>query len=183
MTDTLDPDRTALLVMDCQVGLVSRVPDSAAFLDTITAAIGTTRAAGGHIGWVRIGFEDTEFDAVPSSSIMARLATPERREQMHADAPATQIHDALDRQPGDISVRKIRVGAFTTTDLHEQLRARDITTLVLAGISTSGVVLSTVREAADRDYRILVLDDATFDPDPQTHAFLTGTLFPGPPRS
>jgi nicotinamidase-related amidase len=39
-------------------------------------------------------------------------------------------------------------------------------------------VLSTVREAMDRDYQLVVLDDATADPDPATHAFLTAKIFP-----
>jgi nicotinamidase-related amidase len=109
---------------------------------------------------------------------MARLATPDRRGELHADAPTSQIHGTLSPQPGDISVRKVRVGAFSTTDLEQQLRERGVTTLILAGISTSGVVLSTVREAMDRDYQILVLNDACADPDPQAHAFLVETLFP-----
>jgi nicotinamidase-related amidase len=49
---------------------------------------------------------------------------------------------------------------------------------VLAGISTSGVVLSTVGDAADRDYRLLVLEDASADPDAEVHALLTGKVFP-----
>ena len=71
-----------------------------------------------------------------------------------------------------------RVGAFSTTDLDAQLRGRGIDTLILAGISTSGVVLSTVRDASDRDYRVLVLADATADPDPGVHEFLIGRIFP-----
>ena len=59
-----------------------------------------------------------------------------------------------------------------------QLRERDIDTLILAGISTSGVVLSTVRDAHDRDYRVVVLADATADPDAEVHAFLTERIFP-----
>ena len=75
-------------------------------------------------------------------------------------------------------MRKVRVGAFSTTDLDEQLRERGIDTIVLAGISTSGVTLSTVRDGADRDYRVLVLSDATADPDREVHAFLTERIFP-----
>jgi nicotinamidase-related amidase len=75
-------------------------------------------------------------------------------------------------------VRKTRVGAFTTTDLDDRLRAAGISNLVLAGLSTSGVVLSTVREAMDRDYRIVVLSDACADRDLDTHRFLTERLFP-----
>lgn len=76
-------------------------------------------------------------------------------------------------------VRKTRVGAFSTTDLEQQLRARGVSTLVLAGLSTSGVVLSTVREAMDRDYQLVVLSDGCADRDLDTHSFLTTKLFPG----
>jgi nicotinamidase-related amidase len=179
MTDqvNLDPTRTALLVMDYQVGLVHHMPGAQALLDRVEAAVADVRARGGHIGWVRVGFDDAEFEAIPPSSVMARMAAPGRRAELHADAPATQIHNRLSPQPHDIAVRKTRVGAFTTTDLDQRLRDREVTTLVLAGISTSGVVLSTVREAMDRDYRIVVLDDASADPEPGTHAFLTSTIF------
>ena len=76
-------------------------------------------------------------------------------------------------------VRKTRVGAFSSTDLDARLRSAGVDTLVLAGITTSGVVLSTVREAFDRDYRMYVLADATADPDPLTHEFLLGRVLPG----
>ncbi len=169
-----DWSRTALLVMDYQVALVDRLPDAEALLERVNAAIAEVRARGGHVGWVRVGFTDSDLAAIPPTSTMARVASPE----FHADAPATQIHAGLSPQPQDISVRKVRVGAFSTTDLGEQLRARGVDTLILAGISTSGVVLSTVREAMDRDYRIVVLNDASADPDPDTHAFLTRTIYP-----
>jgi nicotinamidase-related amidase len=77
-----------------------------------------------------------------------------------------------------VVVRKVRVGAFSTTDLDAQLRERGLDTLILAGISTSGVVLSTVRDASDRDYRVLVLRDVSADPQPDVHEFLTTRVFP-----
>jgi nicotinamidase-related amidase len=89
------------------------------------------------------------------------------------------VHEHVAPEPGDITVRKTRVGAFSTTDLDEQLRKREIETLILAGISTSGVVLSTVRDAADRDYQVFVLADASADPDPEVHEFLISRIFPG----
>lgn len=180
MTDqlALDPSHTALLVMDYQHGIVSQLPDADALLKRVDAVIADVRARGGHVGWVRVAFDDNDFDAIGPRSIFATVTTPERRAALHADAPTSQVHDSLSPQPQDVSVRKTRVGAFTTTDLDDQLRERSVDTLVLAGISTSGVVLSTVREAMDRDYRIVVLADASADPEPETHAFLTGTLFP-----
>ncbi|MDT5353949.1 MAG: hypothetical protein QOJ56_2481, partial [Mycobacterium sp.] len=53
-----------------------------------------------------------------------------------------------------------------------------INTLVMGGISTAGVVLSTVREASDQDYLIVVLSDATADRDPEVHRVLTEKVLP-----
>ena len=100
------------------------------------------------------------------------------RTVLHADAAATQVHDDIAPQDGDIVVRKTRVGPFGTTDLHEQLQSRGIDTLILAGISTSGVVLSTVRDGHDRDYRLVVVSDLCADPEPDVHAFLIERIFP-----
>jgi nicotinamidase-related amidase len=178
-TTTLDPNRTALLVLDYQEGIVGQLPGSEALLDRVTTVIDDVRGRGAHVGWVRVGFEDAEFEAIPETSMFAPYAaSAEHRAVMRADVPATQLHARLAPRPEDVRVRKIRVGAFTTTDLDQQLEKRGITTLVLAGISTGGVVLSTVREAMDRDYRIVVLRDACADRDQATHDFLTGTLFP-----
>jgi nicotinamidase-related amidase len=97
---------------------------------------------------------------------------------LHDDSPTTAVHERLTPSDGDIVVRKTRVGAFSTTDLDARLREHNIDTLILAGISTSGVVLSTVRDASDRDYRVLVLADATADREPDVHAFLIERIFP-----
>ena len=50
--------------------------------------------------------------------------------------------------------------------------------LVLTGVATSGVVLSTLRSAADLDYRITVLSDGCGDGDPEVHRVLTEKVFP-----
>jgi nicotinamidase-related amidase len=180
VTDALpaiDPGRTALLVMDYQAGILDRIPDAAGLLARAADAIATVRGHGGHIGYVRVAFEDADYEAIPPTSMMgARVASMGRA--LHADSPATAIPDQVAPHAGDIQVRKIRVGAFSTTDLDQRLRDRGIDTLILAGLSTSGVVLSTVREAHDRDYRVLVLADLTADPDQDVHDFLTGRIFP-----
>ncbi len=173
-----DPQHTALLVMDYQNGIVAQLPHAESLLDRAATAVNNVRECGAHIGWVRVAFTDTDFDAIPETSIFATITSGERRSTLHADDPATQIHAHLKPQPGDITVRKTRVGAFSTTDLEQQLRARAVTTLILAGISTSGVVLSTVREAMDLDYQIIVLRDACADRDQDTHGFLVTKLFP-----
>ena len=79
------------------------------------------RDAGGHVGYVRVAFEDADFDAMPETSGMAARVSS-RREAMRADAPGTQVHDAVAPEDGDIIVRKVRVGAFSTTYLDAQPR-------------------------------------------------------------
>jgi nicotinamidase-related amidase len=76
---------------------------------------------------------------------------------------------------------KDRVGAFSTDSLDQVLRARNVNTLVLTGIATSGVVLSTVRVAADLDYRVIVLSDCVTDPEPEVNRILLEKVFPPRP--
>ncbi len=173
----IDPNHTALVVMDYQNGIVGMVQNGGQLVSQAVHLIAGFRAHGGTIAYVRVAFADGELESAPASSGMARNATPERRARMHADSPNTQIADAIAPQPGDIVVRKRRVGAFSTTDLHEQLHAQGIDTLLLAGISTSGCVQSTVLDAFDRDYRVIVLADACADPDPEVHRFLLERVF------
>jgi nicotinamidase-related amidase len=175
MSPKLDPARTALLVMDYQRGIVERFPD-AARLDRAAAAIATARAVGATIGYVRVALDAAEAAAVPSTN--KTFSAIAAGDGFGADDPGTQIVDALAPRDGDIVVRKRRVGALSTTDLEAQLRARGVDTLILAGIATSGVVLSTLREAADRDYRLLVLADLCADSDEEVHRVLVEKVFP-----
>jgi len=180
MTDTvppLDPRRTALLVMDYQNAILGMIADADALLGRAAGALATARAARAHVGYVRVAFTDAEVAAVPATNKSFSNLGP-RAAYFAADAPTSAIHERVAPQPGDIVVRKTRVGAFSTTDLHAQLQARGVDTLVLAGVSTSGVVLSTVRDAADRDYRLVVLADACADPEAEVHAVLMRQVFP-----
>jgi nicotinamidase-related amidase len=92
--------------------------------------------------------------------------------------PGAEVDPRLAPQPGDIVVTKRRVGAFSTTDLETILRSHNISRLVLFGISTSGVVLSTVRWAADMDYSLVVVSDLCADRDPEVHRVLMDKVFP-----
>ncbi len=94
------------------------------------------------------------------------------------DHPATQVHAAVEPLAGEPVIVKRRVSAFNGSDLDVLLRAAGADSLVLAGIATSGVVLSTVRHAADLDYRITVLSDACADSDPEVHRVLLEKVFP-----
>ena len=171
------PKTSALLVMDYQPGILGRVTDAGALVARAADAIATVRRAGGHVGYVRVAFTDDDLAAIsPRNKMAAHIASAGAA--MRADAPETQVDSRIAPQTGDIVVRKSRVGAFSTTDLAAQLRERGITTLILAGVSTSGVVLSTVRDAADHDYRLLVLSDACADFDDEVHRVLMERVFP-----
>jgi len=78
----------------------------------------------------------------------------------------------------DIVVTKRRVSAFSGSDLEVLLRSLEIRHLILAGISTSGVVLSTTREAADKDYQLTILSDLCADNDPEVRKILMEKVFP-----
>lgn len=175
----LDPAHTALLVMDYQPAILALVPegeDRNALLGRVEGAIADVRANGGTIAYVRIGFTEADWDAIPASN--KSFAPLAQHRVMHHKDPAAAVHERLAPQDGDIIVRKIRYGSMSTTDLDQQLRERGVTTLVVSGISTSGVVLSTVIDAADRDYQLYVLSDGVADPDTEVHNVLLHRVFP-----
>jgi nicotinamidase-related amidase len=92
--------------------------------------------------------------------------------------PLQLIHPAVLPAAGEVVVGKHRVNALYGTALDLILRANDIQTLIILGYATSGVVLSTVRYAADLDYRLVVVEDCCADQDPEVHNFLTRRIFP-----
>ncbi|WP_256641638.1 cysteine hydrolase family protein [Streptomyces murinus] len=172
----IDPARTALLAMDLQGGILPLVPDPDALVERVKGAIADVRAAGGAIGYVRVAFTEDDWAAIPETNkSFSPLAAAKRN---HHEDPDTQVDARIAPQDGDIVVRKVRIGAASTTDLYERLRERGIDTLILSGISTSGVVLSTLTDAADRDYRVIVLSDGVADRDQEVHRVLLEKVFP-----
>ncbi len=92
--------------------------------------------------------------------------------------PETEIHAGITPRSGEPVLTKQRVGPFSTTNLDEMLKEKGIKTLVLMGISTSGCVLSTVRWAADIDYKPVVLTDCCADRDEEVQRVLMEKVFP-----
>ena len=176
MTDSRSSDRSALLVMDVQQGIVERYRSAAPLLDHLGTVIRAARSAGLPIIYVTVRFRE----GYPEISARNRMFAAIRQAgaAMVETSPATDIHPAVAPQPGDIVVTKRRVGAFTGSDLEVVLRAQDIDHLVLTGIATSGVVLSTLRAAADLDYRLTVLSDCCADGDDEVHRVLLTKVFP-----
>jgi nicotinamidase-related amidase len=125
--------------------------------------------------YVRVAFREGAPEVSPRNQGFAAIRS---MGGMGEDDPDTQVHPAVAPQPGDIVVMKRRVSAFSGSDLDVVLRSLDVDSLVLTGIATSGVVLSTLREAADRDFGLTVLRDCCADNDPEVQHVLLDTLFP-----
>ena len=168
-------DATVLLVMDVQQGIVERGGGDPGYLDRLSVAVTAARAAGIRVIYVTIGFRPGHPEISASNKTFAAAAAGGG---FIEGSPGTEIHPAVAPGPDDLRVTKRRVSAFTGSDLDVVLRGLGAGTLVLTGIATSGVVLSTLRQAADLDYRLVVLADACLDRDPEVHRVLTEKVFP-----
>ena len=168
-------EATALLVMDVQRGIVERFAGEAGYLPRLGRAITAARAAGIPVIYVTIGFRPGHPEISARNRSFSAVASAGRFTETD---PAAEIHPAVAPAAGDLQVTKRRVSAFAGSDLEVLLRGLGAGTLVLAGIATSGVVLSTLRQAADLDYRLVVLADACLDADPEVHRVLTEKVFP-----
>jgi nicotinamidase-related amidase len=166
--------RTALLLMDLQRNIVDRL-GSPEVVANARAAADAARAAGIPVVFVRVAFRAKAPEIAASNRSFAVSKT-----RMIGDeqSPEVQVIAELDPQPDEPVVVKRRISAFTGSDLEVLLRGLGARRLVLAGISTSGVVLSTVRQAADLDFELVVLADACADPDPEVHRVLTEKVYP-----
>jgi len=172
MTTEMD-SRQALLVMDMQQAITNYFPG--ALLQQFSHTIAAARAAHILVIYVTVRWRPGGADVSPRNRFISALAP--RGGFFEGDTTAA-IDERLAPQDGDVVVTKRRVGAFSGSDLELVLRSQNIDTLVLTGIGTSGVVLSTLIEAADMDYRLIVLKDCCGDGSQEVHQFLTEKIFP-----
>ncbi len=166
----LDWEHTAILAMDLQQemtpGITAAQPD---FLSRVAGVLDAARDSGIPVIYVVVRFREGYPEISPRNRMFSGLQQAGR---FLIGGAATEIDPAVAPRPEDVVVTKHRVGAFAETDLQTVLRAKEITTLVLMGYATSGVVLSTVRIAADLDYELVVVEDGCTDGDPAVHDFL-----------
>ena len=180
MTDPflIDPKKSALLVMDYQIDILEKFmarADSAEVLSVLPKLLAAARSAGMLVIYVVASFRPGYPEISPRNLVFSGLA---QNGLLQAGRPGTQIHSAVAPIEGEPTVVKHRIGAFSGTDLQTILQSRAIETLVLTGVSTSVVVLSTLRQAFDLDYRILVAGDCCADRDREVHDMLLSRVFP-----
>lgn len=132
-------------------------------------AIAAARKAGAKVGYVRVGFSPDYRECPPASPIFSGARA---NGIFQLGTKGTEVHPAVAPQEGDFDVVKHRVSPFYATSLEAILRANGIERLVLCGVSTNGVVHSGAREAHDRDYEVVILEDccAGVTPDEHMHA-------------
>jgi nicotinamidase-related amidase len=167
--------RPVLLVMDFQHGIVERL-GAPSVVEAAHRAVEAARAGAIPVMFVRVAFRSGYPEVAANNIAFGGVA--QSGDSMTQDHPATQVHTAFEPRPDEPIILKRRVSAFSGSDLDVLLRAAGADTLIIAGIATSGVVLSTLRQAADLDYRLTVLSDACADPDAEVHRVLMEKVFP-----
>jgi nicotinamidase-related amidase len=165
----LDPLHTAVLSLDIQTALVAiYTKDSPAFLPTVASVIAHARKVQTSLLHCRVGFRPGFPEVSARNSFLAAMkSNPQHRRIFEGELGA--IHTAVAPESEEVVITKHRVSAFHGTDLSVVLRSKEVDTLVLFGIATSGVVLSTALEATDSDYRVLVVRDCCADLDADVH--------------
>jgi nicotinamidase-related amidase len=177
MALTLDRQHTALLIADFYAAMMSTIPHAVErqVVEHTQRLQQTARDVGLFVCYCATVFRPGYVEISERNKTF--------RERKHSGQPAIAdpvqlIHPAVQPAAGEVVVGKHRVNALYGTGLDLILRANNIETLIILGYATSGVVLSTVRYAADADYRLVVVEDCCADQDPEIHNFLTRRIFP-----
>lgn len=186
ITGSLNPGRTALLIIDMQRDFCdyggythTRGDDVSAMrliIPFITAVRSAALRAGMTIVYTREGHRPDlsdlpECKRLKTAGAGAEIGTkgPLGRLLVRGE-PGWDFIPELKPNPGDIVVDKPGTGAFYSTDLYHVLVTKGIENVILTGVTTGVCVSTTAREAADRGFNVLVLDDCCAEPDPGNHA-------------
>ena len=173
----LDKNKTALLMADFSTSGIGQNPiaEERHTLERAREVLEAARNAGIFVCYCishfRAGFPEV------SDRDLTRAARRDSGEVLPAN-PAELIHAAVKPIEGEPVIAKHRTSAFSGSAFEMILRSKNIETLILMGHATSGVILSTVRLAADLDYNLIVVEDGCADRDPEVHQLLMEKVFP-----
>jgi nicotinamidase-related amidase len=175
-----DLSHAALLSMDFHNSIVSVYAQQGRedeFLSRVAGVQAAARQRAMPVLHVQVGFRPGLPEISDRNVLFAALKSSPQWQQMFLGEGGA-LHPAVAPKGDEIVITKHRVSAFAGTDLEMILRAGQIDTLVLMGIATSGVVLSTLLDAADADYRVAVVRDCCADRDAELDACLKDKFFP-----
>jgi len=173
----LDKSKTALLMADFATSGIGQNPiaQERHTLERAGEVLDAARNAGVFVCYCvshfRPGFPEV------SDRNTTRAARRDSGEVLPTD-PSELIHPSVKPREGEPVIAKHRTSAFSGSAFEMVLRAKNIETLILMGHATSGVILSTVRLAADLDYNLIVVEDGCADRDPEVHKVLMEKVFP-----
>nr|WP_068890629.1 isochorismatase family cysteine hydrolase [Pedobacter panaciterrae] len=171
----MENTKTAILVMDMQLSILGSLTEKETLIGNTARAIKAAREQQIPIIYVVVGFRQ----GIPEVGINNKVFSEFKKSLLNMDMQDwVKIHPGVAPQDGDIIITKRRFSAFTGSDLEVVLRGQGIQHLILTGVSTSGVVLSTLREAADKDYLLTVISDCCADHDEEVHRVLMTKIFP-----
>ena len=161
---TLDP---ATALIDLQKGIVAlpTVHPAADVISRSRALADAFRARGMPVVLVNVD------GGAPGRTERPRHAGP-------FDEGCTDLVPGLDRQSSDIAVTKRTWGAFASTDLERQLKARGVTQVVIAGVATGTGVEATARQAYEAGFNVTLAVDAMTDMRAEAHDYSIANVFP-----
>ena len=175
---TFDAARAAVLSMDLQTAIVSiYTQDQPDLPGRAASVLNKARERGLSVFHVQVGFRPGLPEISPRNLLFSRIRNSVQHQQIF-QGPGGAIHPAVAPQGEDMVITKHRISAFAGTDLDMILRAKEIETLILFGIATSGVVLATLLHAIDADYRVILVVDCCADADPEVHRCLVEKVYP-----
>jgi len=169
----LDPTTTALIVIDLQRGIVARqaAPHSASEVVERCARLADAfRERNALVVLVHVAFAD-ERERLKPEADSAAPSGPMPPEW-------SEIVPEIGPRSGDVIITKRQWGAFYGTALDLQLRRRGIRTLVYGGIATNFGVESTARDAYERGFEQVFVEDAMSGLTADAHQFAISTIFP-----
>jgi len=169
-------ERTAVLCCDLQHDIMAFLDDNGKneVLAISKKILETSRQHKFLIVYIRVAFRPNYPEINPRNLLFAQLKSAGK---LIDGSEGASIHKEVAPHENDIIVTKNRFGAFSTTNLANILRANNVTKIILFGLTTSGVILTTVREAHDLDFNITVISDACRDRVPEVHDTLMKHVF------
>ncbi|KAJ5374331.1 hypothetical protein N7517_006337 [Penicillium concentricum] len=165
---------TVLLILDVQNGVIDRLDNTEPYLERLASIVTSARKINVKIIHVITGFRPGYPENHPNNSSVPAVVA--RGEYIEGQS-SVQVHPAIAPVSGEVVIIKRRISAFFATELDMLLRCANVESIVVAGLITSGAVLSTVRQAMDMDYRITVLEDGCMDRDEELHRVLMEKVF------
>ncbi|HSQ05050.1 MAG TPA: isochorismatase family cysteine hydrolase [Burkholderiales bacterium] len=177
MTLTIDPKRTAFLLLDVQMDLVQITPglEERHVLSNMAAVLREARRRNAAVIHITASVRPDFLDLPKDNPLWDGIR---KARQLIIGTPGAAIHPSVKPFENELVLNKTCVDPFLTTNLGQALQNADANTLVLMGLWTNYVVEATARHASDMGYRVLLVEDACASNTAENHAFAIRNILP-----